>query len=156
MAGDLVLAPDWLLAPTEVRAVSHTRAHVDLGAGTELKGRRHHRPANGRRTPCTVNIERVRRGRRGREAAFLPGKMPRAPQVLKRCLRSELTSLAEQDNLAFLGVGKRNADPGRWTKLGEMAGPWEAGNRQKPDLAFTGFSSPACHHNKSLLPNPFL
>lgn len=54
MAGDLVLAADWLLAPTEVRAVSHTRAHVDLGAGTELKGPRHHRPANGRRTPCTV------------------------------------------------------------------------------------------------------
>lgn len=55
---DLVLEPDWLLAPTEVRAVSHTRAHVDLGAGTELKGPRHHRPANGRRTPCTVNTKR--------------------------------------------------------------------------------------------------
>lgn len=58
LAEDLVLAPDWLLAPTEVRAVSHTRVHVDLGAGTELKGPRRYRPANGRGTPCTVNTER--------------------------------------------------------------------------------------------------
>lgn len=83
MAGDLVLAPDWLLAPTEVRAVSHTRVHVDLGAGTELKGPRHHRPANGRRTPCIVDIEWVGRGRRGREAALLPGKC----LGHRRCLR---------------------------------------------------------------------
>lgn len=62
LAGDLFPAPDWLLAPTEVRAVSHTRAHVDLGAGTGLKGPRHHNPANGRRTPCTVNNGREGRG----------------------------------------------------------------------------------------------
>lgn len=55
LAGDLVPAPDWLLAPTEVRTVSHTRAHVDLGAGAGLKGPRENRPANGRRTPSTVN-----------------------------------------------------------------------------------------------------
>lgn len=36
LAGALVLAPDWLLALTEVRAVSHTRVHVDLGAGTDI------------------------------------------------------------------------------------------------------------------------
>lgn len=66
LAGDLVPAPDWLLAPTEVRAVSHTRAHVDLGAGAGLKGPRHHSPANGRGTPCTVNNGREGRGREGR------------------------------------------------------------------------------------------
>lgn len=38
LAGDLVLAPDWLLASTEVRDVSHTLVHVDLGAGARLKG----------------------------------------------------------------------------------------------------------------------
>lgn len=95
-------------------------------------------------------------GKEGKGSCPSSGKMPGAPQVLKRCLLSELTSLAEQDNLAFLGVEKRNADPGRWANLGEMAGPWEVANRQKPDLAFPGFSSPAWHHNKSLLPNPFL
>lgn len=40
LAKDLSLAPDWLLAPTEVRAVSHTSLHVDLGAGAGLKGLR--------------------------------------------------------------------------------------------------------------------
>lgn len=42
LAKDLSLASDWLLAPTEVRAVSHTSLHVDLGAGAGLKGLRHH------------------------------------------------------------------------------------------------------------------
>lgn len=38
LAKDLSLSSDWLLAPTEVRAVSHTSLHVDLGAGAGLKG----------------------------------------------------------------------------------------------------------------------
>lgn len=62
MAGDLSLAPDWLLAPTEVRAVSHTRAHVDLGAGIRLKGLQ--TPPNGYRMACTVNNRKeVRAGK---------------------------------------------------------------------------------------------
>lgn len=41
LAKDLSLASDWLVAPTEVRVVSHTSLHVDLGAGAGLKGLRH-------------------------------------------------------------------------------------------------------------------
>lgn len=65
-------APNWLgissrrligYWPPLRSGLCHThRAHVDLGAGTGLKGPRHHNPANGRRTSCTVNNGREGRG----------------------------------------------------------------------------------------------
>lgn len=107
LAGDPVPAPDWLLAPTEVRAVSHTRAHVDLGAGAGLKGPRHHHAASGRRTVA----QWIMGGRGGAISCHSSEKMSGPRLVLKRGLLPGPSGPTEQDTLALPEVGKRNADP---------------------------------------------